>query len=311
MSPTRSTVLVLGGGPDAEREVSLMSASNVAEALRKSGEFNVEYKVIDRPTGDTLRGLAGDVVFPVLHGHFGEGGPLQDLLEIDHRPYVGCGPRAARLAMDKVATKLAAAKLGIPTPDAAAFNALDLECPLPIPVVLKPVHEGSSVGLHICKTAADWRRASDQAAGDMRDHPGRTYMIERAVLGGRELTVGVLDGKPLPVIEIRPAEGVYDYQAKYFRDDTVYTPAPNLPAGVAQRIQEQAAALTRAIGVRHLARTDFILDAEGTAWMLEVNTMPGFTDHSLFPMAARHAGLPTPDLCAQLVRAAMRDHSSE
>lgn len=307
MTGQAPTVLVLAGGPDAEREVSLMSASNVADALRRHGAFHVEYHVIGRVSREELGALPGGVVFPVLHGHFGEGGPLQDLLELDGRAYVGCGPRAARLAMDKIATKLAAARLGIPTAPAAIFNPHDLECPFAAPVVLKPVHEGSSVGLHMCRTAEDWKRAAAAAARDMAEHPARIYMIERAVLGGVELTVGVLDGEALPVIKIEPADGLYDYRAKYFRDDTRYTAGPTLPAGVTERIQAQARALTAELGVRHLARADFILDGEGTAWVLEVNTMPGFTDHSLFPMAARRHGVETPELCARLVRAALRD----
>ncbi|MCC6676226.1 MAG: D-alanine--D-alanine ligase [Phycisphaerales bacterium] len=310
MSGSPKSVLVLAGGPDAEREVSLMSATNVAQSLREGGEFTINYQEIGRVSADELRGLPGDVIFPVLHGHFGEGGPLQDLLEADGRPYVGCGPRAARLAMDKVATKLAAARLGIPTADLSIFNPLDAVCPFDPPVVLKPVHEGSSVGLHICRAGEQWARAHAAASADMREHPGRVYLIERGLLGGRELTVGVFDGAALPVIEIRPAEGVYDYQAKYFRDDTAYICAPELPVGLTERIQAQASALARSLGVRHLARADFILDETGTAWLLEVNTMPGFTGHSLFPMAARYAGIETPRLCAMLVRAAWRDRSA-
>lgn len=303
-------VLVLAGGPDAEREISLLSAANVAQSLKESGEFAVEYREIGRLTPDELRGMPGDVVFPVLHGHFGEGGPLQDLLEADGRPYVGSGPRAARLAMDKVATKHAAARLGIPTAELAMLNATDPVCPFTPPVVVKPVHEGSSVGLHICRTPEDWARAYRAASVDMREHPGRVYLVEGAILDGRELTVSVFDGAALPVIEIRPAEGVYDYQAKYFRDDTQYICGPELPVGVTERIQAQASALARALGVRHLARADFILDPVGTAWLLEVNTMPGFTGHSLFPMAARAAGIETPKLCALLVGSAWRDYEA-
>lgn len=307
MSAGPKSVLVLAGGPDAEREISLMSASGVAEALRRGGEFSVQYREIGRLTVEQLGELPGDVVFPVLHGHFGEGGPLQDALESDGRPYVGSGPRAARLAMDKVATKLAAARLGIATAAAAILNPGDARCPFEGPVVIKPVHEGSSVGLHICRDEREWELSREAACADMRAHPERVYLIERAIVEGVELTVGVLDGAALPVIEIRPAEGVYDYKAKYFRDDTRYVCGPELPVGVTERIQGQAAALARALGVRHLARADFILDGSGTAWLLEVNTMPGFTDHSLFPMAARHAGIETPQLCGLLVRAAWRD----
>jgi D-alanine-D-alanine ligase len=302
----KPSVLVLGGGPDAERPVSLVSAGCVGAALKKTGEFEVIERTIDRITAAELRALPGDAVFPVLHGSFGEGGPLQDLLEQQGRPYVGAGPSASRLAMDKIATKAAAMKLGIPTPDCAVFNVQDNVCPLPIPVVVKPIHDGSSVGLHICKTEECWRDAFAAVAADMKTSPGRAYMIERYV-PGRELTVGWIDEAPLPIIEITPADGTYDYEAKYHRDDTRYTVDPKLPAGVTDRIRAQTTDLVRALGIRHLARSDFLLDAAGVAWMLEVNTIPGFTDHSLVPMAARKMGLEMPALCAKLVRLALGD----
>jgi D-alanine-D-alanine ligase len=306
--PARKTaVLVLAGGPDAEREVSLVSARCVADALATDARFEVRHEPVGRLDAAALAALPGDVVFPVLHGPFGEGGPMQDLLEAGGRPYVGCGPRAARLAMDKAATKLAALRLGIPTAEAAIFNPADDASPLGLPVVLKPVHEGSSVGLHICRDGAQWDAARGAVLADLRGHPHRVYLLERAIERGRELTVGLLDGRPLAPIEIRPAAGVYDYQAKYHRDDTRYDIAPALPAGVTERIQAQAAALAAALGVRHLARVDFILDPAGVAWLLEINTMPGFTTHSLLPMAALHAGLPFAALCAKLVDLALRD----
>jgi len=303
----RAAVLVLAGGPDAEREVSLVGARCVADALAADPRFDVRHEVVGRLDAAALAALGGDVVFPVLHGPFGEGGPMQDLLEAGGRPYVGCGPRAARLAMDKAATKLAALRLGIATAEAAIFNPNDGESPLVLPVVLKPVHEGSSVGLHICRDAAQWEAARQAVLADLREHPRRVYLLEREIERGRELTVGLLDGRPLAPIEIRPAQGVYDYQAKYHRDDTRYDVSPALPAGVTERIQSQAAALASALGVRHLARVDFILDSAGVAWLLEINTMPGFTTHSLLPMAALHAGLPFAALCAKLVDLALRD----
>ena len=299
-------VLVLGGGPDAEREVSLNSAAGVANAIRASGRYEVIDKTIDRITLAELRSLPGDVVFPVLHGSFGEGGPLQDLLDQDGRPYVGCRPAAARLAMDKLATKLAAARAGIPTAEAQALNIKDDACPLPIPVVVKPVHDGSSVGLHICKDAAAWSAARRDAEADIRSKPGRVYMIERYI-AGKELTVGLIDGKPLPIIHIAPAEGVYDYEAKYKRKDTRYILDPELPAGMDARIKDYAQTLGKAIGVRHVSRVDFLLDSQGQPWLLEINTMPGFTATSLVPKASAHSGTDMPALCAKLVDFALRD----
>ncbi|MBX3379647.1 MAG: D-alanine--D-alanine ligase [Phycisphaeraceae bacterium] len=301
------TVVVLGGGPDAEREVSLVSSKAVAVAIDRSGEFRANYQIIDRAVLAGLRAMKGDVIFPVLHGGWGEGGPMQDLLEQDGRPFVGCRAPAARLAMDKLATKLLASQLGVPTQPGAAFNARDSACPFALPVVLKPVHEGSSVGVHICRTAADWDSAVAKVAADTKQHPSRVYMVESAVLGGRELTVGMLDGKALPPIEICPSVEFYDYEAKYHRNDTNYVVNPDLPAGVATAIQGFAKAMFDGLGARHLSRVDFLLDGAGKAWLLEVNTLPGFTDHSLLPMAANRQGLPMERLCASLVQMALRD----
>ncbi|MBL0920772.1 MAG: D-alanine--D-alanine ligase [Phycisphaerales bacterium] len=301
----KKTALVLAGGPDAEREVSLKSAACVAEALRASGDFSVEHRVVGRISGAELRSLPGDVVWPVLHGPFGEGGPMQDLLETDGRPYVGCRPAAARLAMDKVATKMAAARAGVPTAACAVLNPADDACPIALPVVLKPIFEGSTIGLFICRTGAEWAGARAQALAS-----GKPYMVE-PYTPGRELTVGVLevDGRlrALPAIEIVPADGLYDYEAKYTRDDTQYLVNPVLPGETRTHVVSAAVGLCTAMGVRGLARADFMLpSAGGGPILLEVNTMPGFTDHSLVPMAARAVGLDMPALCATIVRNALR-----
>jgi D-alanine-D-alanine ligase len=303
----KPTVLVLGGGPDAEREVSLESSRCVAEALAAGHRFLAHRAVIGRVTPSELRALPGDVIFPVLHGAFGEGGPLQDMLVADGRPFVGCGPSAARLAMDKIATKMIAASLGVPTAPAAILGPADEACPFPLPVVVKPVHEGSSVGVRICRGPAEWDAARRSALADMHRPGGRAAMVEPAILGGGELTVGVLDGRALAPILIKPATDFYDYQAKYHRDDTSYIVDPPLPDGLAASIREHAVKLARGLGVRHLCRVDFLMDASGAPWMLEVNTMPGFTTHSLLPKAAAHAGLAFTALAEALVDFARRD----
>ena len=223
-------VLVLGGGPDSEREVSLNSAREIARALQRNPALVVVEQTIGRITLDELKDLPGDVVFPALHGAFGEGGPLQDLLEADGRPYVGCGPTAARLAMDKLATKLVASRLGINTPHACVLNPGDARCPMRLPVVVKPIHEGSSVGLHVCLDQRDWAEAHRAVMADRTRNPHRSYMVER-LIAGRELTVGLLDRSALPIIHIAPRDGIYDYEAKYIRDDTRYILEPELPPG--------------------------------------------------------------------------------
>jgi D-alanine-D-alanine ligase len=300
------SVLVLGGGPDSEREVSLESSRGVADALQRAGHV-VRREVIDTLTPSALRALQGDVVFPVLHGPWGEGGPLQDLLEASGRPFVGCGARAARIAMDKIATKLAAASAGVATLPGGVLNTRDHEPSVGLPCVVKPIHEGSSVGVHICTTRERWEQARAAVIADRGVHPDRAYMIEQAALGGRELAIGVLDGVALPIIEIKPAVEFYDYQAKYQRDDTKYVVHPVLPGGLSQDLPARALAVAKAIGVRHLSRVDFMIDQAGAAWLLEVNTLPGFTSHSLFPMAAQHVGLDFPALTSRLVQLALRD----
>lgn len=310
--PNATRILVLAGGPDAERQVSLTSAAAVADALRARPEFHVNLVTIERATLDDIRAIPADVIFPVLHGGWGEGGPLQDILEADGRPFVFSGARPSRLAMDKVATKMAALAIGVQTPLTHILDLRDAVSPLPLPIIVKPVHEGSTVGLHVVRTPDDWSRALASIRAEPA--PTRSYMVEPMITGpgggrARELTVGVLDARALPIIEITPASGLYDYEAKYVRNDTLYTLDPHLPPGIGEMISRQAESLFTRIGARHVARADFMLDASDSPWLLEINTIPGFTDHSLVPKAARHAGLGMPELCARLVRMALRDHA--
>lgn len=290
-------VVVLSGGPDAERPVSLASGKGVVEALGALGGFEVVPLVIDRITADALREHRPEVVFPVLHGRWGEGGQLQEILDATGVPYVGCRPKAAALAMDKLASKLLASGEGVPTPRAQELHPDD-PCDVPLPLVLKPVDDGSSVDLRVCRSAEELATARREL------HPRRSRLMAEQFIRGREVTAGILLGEVLPLIEIRPAEGLYDYAAKYARDDTTYVLDPELPAGVTEAIGQFARRVFQRLGCRHLARVDFMVDDRGP-WFLEINTMPGFTSHSLLPKAAGAAGLAMPELCARLVRAAM------
>lgn len=301
----RPSVLVLAGGPDAERPVSIASATEVASALKAAGH-EASLAIIDTPSLDELAKMPGDVVFPVLHGPWGEGGPLQLLLESLGRPFVGSGPDAAALAMDKLATsRLAECIPSVRIPLKAIVDPARDEPPAPFPFVVKPRAEGSSVGLHFCRVEADWPLALASIRSDAIKAPRRGYIAEQCVTG-REVTVAVLDGRAQPIIEIAAASGVYDYAAKYDRSDTRYILDPDLPDGLSASLAGQAEAVCAVVGVRHLARVDFLVDARG-AWLLEVNTLPGFTTHSLFPMACAHARLAMPELCSKLVRLAIRD----
>lgn len=289
-------VLVLMGGPDAEREVSLKSGGQVVAALRRGGA-RVEERVIDRPGLDELRGMPGEVVFPVLHGPWGEGGPLQELLVADGRPFVGCLPAAARLAMDKPASKKAVAEVGVPTPASQVVTEGD-PVTLEPPLVLKPCDDGSSVDLRVCLTRADVDRERPGL------HARRPRLMAESFIRGREMTVGMLEDRTLPIIEIRPKSGLYDYEAKYLRDDTEYLIDPDLPPGTAEAMRDFARKAWRRLGLRDVARVDFLLDERGP-WFLEANTMPGMTDHSLVPKAAAHVGLPMERLTTLLAERAM------
>lgn len=301
----RLRVLVLAGGPDAEREVSLTSGRAVAEALRIDGTFEVVYHEIERLDAEQLARIDFDVAFPVLHGPWGEGGPLQEILEADGRPFVGSGSKASALAMDKIATKQVAERLGIPTPPAALLCAPGDACPIAPPLVFKPVDDGSSVDIFICRS----RDEADAARAQM--HARRTRFMAEAFIPGRELTVGMIEGRVSSVIEIVPSVAFYDYEAKYLRDDTAYKVDPDLPEHIRTEIVEASLRLHEAMGLRDLARLDFRYDPDAGSptaglWMLEVNTIPGFTSHSLVPMGAAAAGEEMPALCRRLTLAALR-----
>lgn len=300
----RISVAVLAGGPDAEREVSLMSGREITAALNTTGRFAARLEIIDRLTGSDLASILGEVIFPALHGPWGEGGPLQRLLELDGRPFVGSGASAAEIAMDKMATKGVSQRIGVPTPPACILTSAADPCPIEPPLVLKPIDDGSSVDVLICHTAAAI------AAGRATLQPRRARLMAEKFIPGRELTVGIVGDRAGSLIEIITTVEFYDYEAKYTRDDTRYTCSPDLPAATITRIKDDALRLYRAIGCRDLARVDFRYDdvtdpTRPAWWMLEVNTMPGFTSHSLVPMGEAAGGVPMPELCARLVQMAL------
>lgn len=297
-------VVVLMGGPDAEREVSLMSGTQVAKALTDSGEFEVVPMTVVRTDAAEILAERPDAIFPIVHGPWGEGGPLQEILESIERTrgigFVGPRAKAASVAMNKIATKLVASSIGVRTPRARQLvrgEPLDLSAPL----VLKPSNDGSSVDLRICRSNEDAARA--RAELEVR----REHLMAEEYIVGREMTVGIVNGEVLPIIEIVPnakAVEFYDYEAKYTRDDTTYALDPAMPAAVAEEMRSATKRVYEAIGLRDVARADFMVDDRG-AWFLEINTAPGMTTHSLIPMASRHRGVEMPALCASLVRAAV------
>ncbi len=295
-------ITVLYGGPSAERAVSLVSGAAVAAMCRGLGYGVTEADISPADLGALE--TPADVVFPVLHGSFGEDGQLQAILERRELCYVGSDAAASRLAIDKDAAKHCWQRAGLPT---AAWLALDaVPCPLilaphfPLPAVVKPAAEGSSVGVRLCDTMEDLQQAVLETG---RAH-GKV-LIERR-LAGPELTVGILGDAALPVIQVKPAATFYDYEAKYHRDDTVYLFKPEIDRGTYQRAQAVALDAFHALGCRDYGRVDLIVDETTGLQLLEINTIPGFTGHSLFPKAAARAGIAFGDLVDRLVRMALQ-----
>jgi len=294
---------VLCGGPDAERPVSLNSGRGVFEALRTVGGLDVSHHEIHTLTQADLASINADVFFPVLHGAWGEGGVLQELLERDGRPFVTSGSRAARLAMDKIESKNIAAAAGVRTAEWCELRSPGDPLPLSVPCVLKPIDDGSSVDVFVCKSD------QDVAAARAGLHGKRARFMAERFIPGRELTVGIVGTEVNSLIEIRPNVEFYDYEAKYTREDTNYIVNPALPKDVAAGVCEDALKVFRAMGCRDLARVDFRYDdtkgGAGRWYFLEINTIPGFTSHSLVPKGAAARGESMSALCARLVQMAV------
>lgn len=281
-------VAVLFGGKSAEREVSLKSGAAVLQALQAAGVDAFGIDVGD----DLLQRLDReriDRAFIVLHGRGGEDGSMQGLLECAGIPYTGSGILASALAMDKLRTKQVWQSLGLPTPRHAALASVE-DChaaavELGFPLMVKPAHEGSSIGMakvdDVEALIAAWREASRLDS---------QVLVEQWIQGP-EFTIAVLRGEVLPPIGLGTPHSFYDYDAKYLASDTQYRIPCGLDPVREQQLKDLSARACEAVGVRGWARVDVMQDANGDFWLLEVNTVPGMTDHSLVPMAARAAGL--------------------
>ena len=299
-------ITVLMGGPSSEREVSLMSGRPIADALQRLGHRVARADISPRDTRALDReGI--DLVFIALHGRFGESGQVQAMCEQRGLRYIGSGPHASELAMDKAASKQIFKRAGLNTPDWMVLEAFHDPAQvarwlqeLPPPVVVKPVDGGSSIDVKIVGDGA----ARDQAVGDLMDKYGRV-LIERFV-AGREFTVGIVGKEILPVLEIVPPRGFYDYRAKYSDGaGTRYVFDHGLSYEACLDFQDAAITAHRALGCRDISRVDFIVDEHGAAHVLEVNTIPGFTSHSLLPMAAARIGRSFDQLIESIVIMAM------
>jgi D-alanine-D-alanine ligase len=294
-------VAVLLGGKSAEREVSLNSGGMVLKALRSRGIEAHPFDPAERSLEDLLKEKFARA-FIALHGRFGEDGTLQGALDWLGIPYTGSGVLASALAMDKVRTKRLWQAEGLPT---APFEVLQPKSPfaaiakkLGTPLFVKPATEGSSVGMTKVKAAGKLKAAYELAA------KYDSVVIAEKFIDGPELTVGILGDQVLPIIRIETPREFYDYEAKYLRDDTRYLIPCGLPAKKEKEIQVLCLQAFRSLGCRGWGRVDLMIDRRGRPYLLEINTSPGMTDHSLVPMAARAVGLSYEDLCLRVLEQA-------
>lgn len=299
-------VTVAMGGPSTERDVSLVSGAAVADALERAGHrvtrvdlTPADVSALDRP------GI--DVVFLAMHGDWGESGEAQQLCEDRKLRYTGSGPQASRTAMNKVASKEVFQAAGLTTPRWAVIDRRQSRAeigsalaPLGLPAVFKPIDGGSSVDIVIARSEQERDAGVERLLGKYGRFLAETF------IKGRELTVGLLGDQALPMIEVIPAREFYDYTAKYADGSgTRYSFEHGLDASTTQRVQDQALRAFRSLGCRDMSRVDFLLDDSGTPYVLEINTIPGFTSHSLLPMAAARVGICFEELVDRLVGMAM------
>jgi len=303
----RRRVAVLMGGVGDEREISLLSGRAVFDALRRELDdvIAIDFNGEDAPALKTLLDRA-DTVFVALHGRYGEDGAIQACLDQLGVPYTGSGPHGSRCSFFKDVSRRMFLSAGIPVPEGVAIP-LERRCLLEhtgrmgLPLVLKPVDSGSSIGVSIIRRAEDIDAAFDKAVRAAR----QALLLERYV-EGREITIGILGNKTLPPIELKPAREFYDYEAKYIDDRTVYIVPAQLPPVSAALAAELALRAFSVLGCSGFGRVDMIISSAGPL-VLEVNSIPGFTSHSLLPMAARAAGLDFTALCLLITALAEKD----
>lgn len=294
---------VLAGGPSSEREISLKSGKAVYNALLREGLDAVFLDVWD-DISSVIKDSRIDVAFIALHGRFGEDGTVQKILEDAHIPYTGSGVEASRLALDKYASKEIFKKRGIPIPRYIVLEkthfAMDDALTLGWPIVVKPGSEGSSIGLSVVRERGSLKGAIEKAFayGDR--------IIAEEYIDGREITVGILEDKPLPVIEIITKDKIYDYHAKYDDLETRYIVPARIEKGIYEKAQRLGLRAHISLGCKCFSRVDMMLDSSGDIYVLEVNTIPGMTERSLLPKAALVFGLSFNQLCVKLIENALK-----
>ena len=306
-------IAVLMGGRSSEREVSLQSGKNVAEALASLGKYEVF--PVDL-TDETLAAMPRDVdaAYIALHGGWGENGGVQAALNALKIPYTGPGVQASQIAMDKVKTKMVLEMKNVPTAKWSIVRLGDCsDCPIPFPVVVKPPKDGSSVGISKCRNGDEYRKGVELAWSVDGNSNNRTIKqsnngplaLVEEFIPGREFTVAVVDGEAWPVIEIVAKDGWYGYEEKYNSNETRY---PFLEDGeLSAKMQKIAVDAYRAVGCRGVTRVDFRVSPLGRCYVLELNTSPGFTSHSLVPKAGIHTGLTFAGVCDRILQSADYD----
>lgn len=297
-------IAVLLGGISSERQISLRSGKAVAEGLRKKGYPVIEVDV-DPTLPEKLRSEKVEVAVIALHGRYGEDGAVQGLLEMMKIPYTGSGVLASALAMDKILTKRLLQERGFLTPSFAYFDTSQTTAKefsrtfaLSYPVIVKPACEGSTIGITIVKEASGLEKALLSAA----EYDSKILVEE--FVKGVEVTCGVLNGEPLPLIEVVPKSGFYDFQSKYTKGATEYILPARLSDDLLTETQEITLEIYRELGCEGVARADYIVDAEGQIFFLEINTIPGMTETSLIPKAAAHVGISFEDLVEKILDSA-------
>ena len=288
---------VLAGGPSSEREISLKSGKAVVEGLESLGLKPVFLDVSEDNFSSLLMDSGVDLAFIALHGRFGEDGTVQRMLEEEGIPYTGSGPDSSSLALDKVLSKKKFIENGLKVPGYVMVSSAEEvnEKEAPFPSAVKPRREGSSMGLSIVHKREDLVRAVEHALEFDRE-----ALIEEYV-PGREITVGVLEGGALPVVEIKSSSGIYDFESKYTSSETQYIVPAELSPEEHRIAQEAGLRAHNSLGCKGFSRVDMRLTDSGEIFILEVNTIPGLTERSLLPMAAREEGISFPDLCIQML----------
>ena len=290
------------GGTSSEREVSLVSGRNVAEALKSLGKYEVV--PVDLKS-DSLDGMPEGVsrAYIALHGGWGESGGVQAALDERKIPYTGPGAMSSKIAMDKIKTKMVLEMKGVPTAAWSLASPGTERSPLPLPVVVKPPCDGSSVGISKVSNEGEWAAALDAA---LAAQGGKGEVLVEEFIPGREMTVGIIDGEALPVIEIVAKGGWYGYDEKYNSEETRYPfygegDSPAIPGCPPEKLQKIALEAYNALGCRGVTRVDFRVSPMGRCYVLELNTSPGFTSHSLVPKAGMKTGLSFAGVCDKIL----------